>query len=103
MKPTTVAALVAAAVATTTLAGCGREEIEYYQALLTGEPISAEPYAAGSLAIEEIIEAEAPDLVAPEPEPEPPRYFELDETGPMGEVIATGVDCVPVRWVRICR
>jgi predicted small secreted protein len=84
MKPASIAALVAACLA---LSACSNEDIDYLTALAVGE----DTYAAGSLRIAEIIEAEEP------------RYYETDETGPMGEVVAGGADCQPVFRVRICK
>ena len=84
VKPTSIAALVAACLA---LSACSNEDIDYLTALAVGE----DTYTAGSLRIAEIIEAEEP------------RYVELDEIGPMGETVATGVDCQPVFRLRICK
>lgn len=103
MKPITIAALVAVAL---TLSGCDREEVDYYEALLTGKtPPPADTYVAGSLVIEEIIEAET----EPEPEPvvwtPPPLDFTIieGEYGPWGEPVGTGADCRPVFRELQCR
>lgn len=106
------------------LTACSTEEIDYYSALVKGDPLPAadlaelssalETYAAGSAQIAEIIEADAAatsmssseepvEIAAVEPEPEPPRYVLIQaEGGPMGEDIATGADCVPQFRARIC-
>jgi hypothetical protein len=84
MKPISIAALVAVAL---TLSACSGDDIEYFTALAKGEPVP--DYTEGSLAITAMLEEE-------------PRYYETGETGPMGEVVAGGVDCQPAFRVRMC-
>lgn len=76
------AALVGALLA---LSGC--KDINAGMNLIEGKPADAPPLALAALD------------VAPEPEP---GYTVLDGTGPMGEEIGTGRDCVPQFRVRIC-
>jgi hypothetical protein len=83
MKPISIAALVAVAI---TLSACSGDDIEYFTALALGEPVP--DYTEGSLAITAMLEE--------------PRYYETGETGPMGEVVAGGVDCQPVFRMRMC-
>jgi len=78
------AALVGALLA---LSGC--KDINAGMNLLEGKPADATPLALAF--------ADAPAV----PEPEP-GYTVLDGTGPMGEEIGTGRDCVPMFRQRIC-
>jgi hypothetical protein len=75
--------------------------------LLQGLPEDAKPAALAAFdppaAVELVADPEPTPDPAPAPDPEPPRFTVLDPAGgPMGEEIATGVDCHPSFRVRIC-